>query len=497
MSLAKKIATNTISQIIGKAVSTVLGLLSLALITRQLGPQGFGEYTTIMTFLGFFAVFADFGLTLITVQFISDKNRDEAKVLNNLFALRLVSVVFFMAIAPLIALLFPYSSELRFGMIIALFSFIFPALNQIIVGLLQKRLRMGRDAVAENAGRLALLIGILAVARYGGGLNWILAITTISAGINFLVHYLSSLQFAKIRLAWDFSLWREIIIKSWPLALTVVLNLIYLRADTIILSIFKTSEEVGLYGAPYKMIDVLTTLPFMFAGLILPIISAAWIEKKVDYFKNVLQKSLDFMAITAIPIVVGAQFVSRDLMSLIAGKEFVSSGNILRVLIISVAAIFIGTMFSHAVIAIDKQKKMIAAYVFTSISSLIAYLILVPKFSYYGAAGVTIYSEVMIAIFSALCVRKYSSFRPQLATTAKAVLAAGVMAAWLFISYKGIGDGQLIDNTHPLGLLLTLSVSAIIYAIAIYLFGAVSRDDLRTLFKRQRGGGQAYGQISE
>lgn len=493
MSLGKKIAKNTIAQIIGKAASTLLGLFSLALITRYLGPKGFGDYTTIITFLGFFAVFADFGLTLITVQFISDKKYEEGKVLNNLFALRLVSVIAFMILAPVVSLAFPYSQELRLGMIIALASFIFPALNQVIIGLLQKRLHMGKDAIAENIGRAALLVGIIIVNNKDWGLSGILLVTTISAAINFVAHYIFALKFAVIKLAWDFSLWKEICLKSWPLALTVVLNLIYLRADTIVLSIFKSSEEVGLYGAPYKMIDVLTTLPFMFAGLILPIITAAWLEGRKEYFAKVLQKSLDFMAIAAIPVVIGAQFIATELMFAIAGAEFAQSGIILRLLVVSIAAIFIGTMFSHAVIAIDKQKKMIGAYVFTSISSLIAYLILVPRFSYFGAAAVTIYSEIMIAIFSAYCVLKYSGFKASIKTSIKALLAGFVMALFLYANNHFVW----LDNSKISGLMLSLLISAIIYSLSLYLFGGIKKDDINMLLKKKSDGGQAYGTIYE
>ena len=53
MSLAKKVAQNTLVQIIGKIVSTILGIFSLALMTRYLGQAGFGDYTTINTFLTF------------------------------------------------------------------------------------------------------------------------------------------------------------------------------------------------------------------------------------------------------------------------------------------------------------------------------------------------------------------------------------------------------------------------------------------------------------
>ena len=109
MSLTKKVAHNTIIQIAGKMISTILGLLALAFITRYLGRSGFGEYTTVITFLTFFAGIADLGLTLVTVQMISAKIIDEAKILNNLFGFRLVSIIAILILAPLTVCFFPYS----------------------------------------------------------------------------------------------------------------------------------------------------------------------------------------------------------------------------------------------------------------------------------------------------------------------------------------------------------------------------------------------------
>jgi len=484
MSLAKRVAHNTIIQVIGKTASTVLGLFALALITRYLGPTGYGEYTTVTTFLTFFAVIADLGLTLVTVQMISGHREDENKILNNLFSLRLVSAVILLAAAPLIVLFFPYSQEIKFGVLITTAAFLFPALNQIIVGLFQKRLSMELDAVSEVASRLVLILGILISKNLGMGLTGILWATVASAGANFILHYLFSLKFATIKLDFDRSLWKKILSKSWPLAITIVLNLIYMRADILILSLFRSAEEVGLYGATYKVIDVLTTLPFMFAGLILPILTSAWADDNSIYFKKVLQKSFDVMAIIAIPLIIGAQFLAKPIMVMAAGKDFSESGVILKLLIFAVAAIFLGTMFSHAVIALDKQKKMIGFYVFASLSSLAAYFFLIPKYSYLGAAAVTIYSEAIIALFSAYCVFKYSHFLPNLKTGAKALAAGAVMGGCLYV-FPAYYQSTLG------GLIFIVLLAGLIYILALYLMGGVKSEDLEIIFKKQNKGGSS------
>jgi O-antigen/teichoic acid export membrane protein len=224
----------------------------------------------------------------------------------------------------------------------------------------------------------------------------------------------------------------------------------------------------------------------MFAGLILPIHTVAWLENNPAYFKNILQKSFDVMAILAVPLVIGAGFLAPPVMLFVAGHNFVESGLILQWLIFAVAAIFLGAMFSHAVIALDKQKKMIGFYIFTSVSSLIAYLIFIPRFSYFGAAGVTIYSEVLIAIFSAYCVYKYSRFRPGLITFFKSLLAGALMGALLYFF------APIFENTL-VGLILTIIIASLFYFFCLYFLGGIKPEDLSAIFRRQKKvGGQVY-----
>lgn len=485
MSVAKKIAHNTLIQIVGKIVSTLLGLFSLALITRYLGQTAYGEYTTVTNFLTFFAVIADLGLTLITVQMISGQKDNENKILNNLFSLRLVSALFFIGLAPLIVIFLPYSQAVKLGVLITAAAFVFPALNQVLVGLFQKKLNMDRSALAEVISRVVLVIGVLITEKLQAGLTGILLATVASGAVSFLLHYLFAHKFVRIKCEFDLSLWKVIIKRSWPLALTIVLNLIYLRADTLILSFFRGPEIVGLYGAAYKIIDVLTTLPFMFAGLILPILTAAWLENNHDYFKKVLQKSFDFMAIVAWPLVVGAQLLGKPIMGFVAGDDFVAAGGILQILIFSVAAIFLGTMFSHAVIALDKQKKMIGFYIFTSLSSLLAYLFLIPRYSFVGAASVTIYSEVLIAIFSAYCVFKYSRFFPKLLINFKSLVASAIMGAFIYFLPAHF-------QTRLWSLLLIILFAIFIYFFALYLLKGIRPEELKSIFKKQTKGGGSY-----
>jgi len=459
MSLSARVAQNYIIQIISKVIATALGLVGTAIIARYLGQSGFGEYTVIITFISFFAILADLGLTLVTVQMISRPGADEQRILSNLLGLRLVSAVIFLGLAPIAVLFFPYSAQVKAGILAASLSFFFIALMQVLVGLFQKNLALSKVSIAEVASRIVLVVGIVTVARLDLGLVNIIWTMVLASFVNFIILYFYSREFVLIKLKFEAKIWREILTKTWPLATTIGFNLIYLKADTLILSLIKTEAEVGLYGAAYKIIETLITLPFIFAGIVLPILTATWAKAQAQNnqkrFKEILQKSFDVMAIFALPLMIGTQFLAEPVMILVAGIEFIEAGSILRVLILASGIIFLQVMSAHAIIAFDKQKKIIPAYIFVSLTALAGYLIFIPKYSYFGAAWVTIYSELAIGFASFYLVWKYTKFLPNIKVFLKSMFASLVMGGALYF-------------IKDFNLLASLFLAGTIYAGALY-----------------------------
>jgi O-antigen/teichoic acid export membrane protein len=478
MQLGTKVAYNTIIQVISKVVTTVLGLLAVAAMTRYLGTNGFGEYTTIITFLGFFGVMADLGLTLVTVQMISRPGADEKKILDNLFGLRLLTAIIFLGAAPIAAWFFPYNHDIKLGIVITVFSFFFIAINQIFTAIFQKNLRMDKVSLAECAGRLALIAGTLAAVAGNWGLRGILASIVAGSFVQFVILFLSARKFIRPGLAFDLDLWKQIATKSWPLAVTIFFNLIYLKTDTLILSLIKSQSEVGVYGAAYKVIDILTTIPFLFAGVVLPILAADWAKHSHERFRKIFQKSFDLMIILAVPLVVGTQFFAQPVMVLVAGPQFAAAGAVLKILIFAVGFVFLSSFLAHIVIAVDRQRETILAYVFTAATSVAGYLYFIPRFSYFGAAAVTVYSEAVITFFMVFYVIRYANFFPRLKVFLKALAAALVMAAALYFLPRDFCD----DYRQ---LFAALAGSIAIYFLSLYIFRGISQHDVALLLNQE------------
>ncbi|MFH1412482.1 MAG: flippase [bacterium] len=479
MNLSTKVAYNTIIQVVSKIVSTFLGLIAMAVMTRYLGSAGFGEYTTVITFVSLFAIIADLGLTLVTTQMINRPGVDQDKLLSNLFGFRLVSAVFLVGLAPLAIWFFPYGHDIKMGVLITSIAFFFLALNQIFVSLFQKNLRTERIAIAEVSGRVILVAVVIMARVFDQGLNGMLWAIVYCNFLTFILHYILAKRFAKVRLKFNWPIWREIMGRSWPLLLTIAFNLIYLKADIIFLSLMKTKEEVGIYGASYKVVDVLVTVPFLFAGIMLPILVNRWSNNLKQDFFRILQKMFDLTAIMVIPLMFGGYFLAHNIMLLVAGSEFTASGPILQILLLSVGALFFACVFTHTMISLDKQKKLIIYYLITAVTALPLYLVMIKKWSYFGAAWGTVYSEFLILIFAVILVWHYGKFLPNLKVFAKSLLASGIMAIGLFFASAWIQD----SGWRLLGILI---ISVLFYFSLLYWFKGISKQDLLALTNRKR-----------
>ncbi len=469
MSLTTSIAKNTLLQVIGRFVGTILGLFSVALLTRYLGPPGYGSFTTITGFLQFFGILVDFGLTLTAVQMISEANADAARIMGNIFTFRFISALIFFGAAPLIVLFFPYPPDVKMGVAIGSLAFLGMTMTQVMVGIFQKNLRVEQVALAEVAGRAVLLAGIGLVVYLHAGL--MMTIWALVAGnvVQFLITLAAGRRLIPFKLAFNPPLIRDIIRRSWPIGLSITFNLIYLKGDVVILSLFRGQAEVGLYGAAYKVLDVVTVIPMMFMGLVLPTLVAAWSYDK-EIFKRRLQKAFDFSTLLALPLVGGALVLGRDIMTFVASGEFAGSGTILKVLIIAAGAVFFSALYGHTVIAIGKQRRSIWGYGIDAVLSLIAYLIIVPRFGAIGAAWVTVFSEIFIMFYLATLVARTVGVTQSIRTGAKAFVATVIMMAALY-------------TLPPLHVMVKVIAGVMVYGIAALLLRAVSVETLREFKK--------------
>ncbi len=468
--IAKLIAYNTIISIAARVLGTIIALVSIGFVTRYLGKEFFGEYITIITFVYTFSVFADLGLYSLLVRDISRPGVDEKKIVSDIFSLRVVSLIVAFFVAIIAGYFFPYSTHVKNGIIIGAFSFLFFSSSQVLVGVFQKYLKMRVLAIAELSGRFIHLLLILLFVYLDLGFLWIVVALVSGSFINFLITFFSARKLIPFSFRIDFVSWRKIIKEALPIAFSIVFVLIYFRLDAILLSVMKSPTDVGIYGIAYKVLENIIFIPAVFVGLIMPLLSKYAVHN-IDKFKFIFQKTFDILVLAALPIVAGLILLAKPIILLIGGSEFTGDASlVLQILAFAIGIIFLGSLFGNSIIALGKQKKAAWIYASGAIFNIIANIIVIPKYSYFGAALTTIFTEIIVTLLMLLLIRKSIDFLPSLSVFIKGLSAAILMYVILYY-------------LPGLGLVLSILLGAFIYISLIYTTGAIKKSDILLLVR--------------
>jgi O-antigen/teichoic acid export membrane protein len=472
MSTTRKVAHNTLIQMGGKVISTLLGLIALGMLTRYLGKEQFGWYVTAISFLQFVGILIDFGLTPVTAQMMSEPRFDKKKLLQNLLGFRFTSAVFFLGLTPIVALLFPYPEQVKQAIILLTISFLAVAMNQVLIGYYQEQLLMKVQVIGEVLGRLVLVAGLWFLMAQNQPFLPIMAVVAASSIIYTLVLWAVAGKRTKATFGFDWEIWKAILSKSWPIAISIIFNVVYLRGDVILLSTFFADnlDIVGLYGAAYRAIDVLSQTAMMIMGVILPLLAFAWSRDHKEKFREQYQQAFDAMMAIAVPMTVGVILLAEPIMVLVAGEEFAAAGAPLSILSIAVFGVFFGAVFGHTAVAIDKQKQTMWVYMSNAIISLGAYLYFIPKFGMFGAAWVTVFSELYAGLLLFLVIRHYSKVKLKMFTFLKILLSAVVMAIVVLTLYE----------LHVIALSI---IGAAVYGVMLMATKTVSKETMSDILK--------------
>ncbi len=435
-SLNQKITFNSFIQTFGKGVALFLGILGLSLITRYLGPQKFGEYTIIIAFLQIFALLSDGGLALTAIQMISQPIplEKKEKIFNNVFALKAISSFFFLSLAVICSFFFPYPLTVKIGILLFTLSFFFYGLIQILTVLFQYKLQMQKVVKAEIIGKIIFLLLVIMAIHFRLGLYGILAAGIGGAFLNFSLLWLAGKKIVKIKPDISLPEAKKIIEKTWPIALSVTFNLIYLKADTIILSLYYPPRTVGFYGISYKFFEILLTIPTMFMGLILPLLTKTWSENNQKHFQKIFSAAWQTAFIFALPTAIGLFILAKPLLILIAGKKFAPAAPLLKIISLSVAITFLSSLYGHTIVALNKQKQAIKIYLGGAILSLFTYFLLIPPFGAFGAAWSTAFIETFILIGCFFLIKNFTPSLPSFSFFFKTAAANFALILFLLFS---------------------------------------------------------------
>ena len=452
------------------------------LYVRLLGLEGTGKYAWVVAVYGIFEILSRYGLgTLLNREVAADKNQS-SRYLTNVLALRTFLWGGTLVLMGLTVGAFWFrndigQSEVRaiavFALVILVsnwsdaFSNLFNAFEKmeypsglgIVVALLQAAL-----------GALALLLGWGIV-----GLAWMALVVNL-VQLLWLIRLVRSTLF-KPEWKWDWSLQKEMFATSGPLMINHLLATVFWRMDIWILRPLAGAASAGLYSVALKYVDGLNIVPSTFTLALFPLMSRYARQKGQELLRSYVL-SVRLLLLISLPVAVTITALAFPLISLLGGTRFVAasyevhelpsfacrivgavlgsldcggfsiqggSALALQVIIWSIPVGFVNSVTQYVLIAADQQRYLTKAFVLGVLFNLIGNLLLIPIFSFIGAAVVTILSEVCLLLLFARRVRRHVGavawpdliWRPTISAVAMGAVLYGMSAigvdVWLAI----------------------------------------------------------------
>ena len=187
-----------------------------------------------------------------------------------------------------------------------------------------------------------------------------------------------------------------------PVLRIFVLNLIisiYVNLNVVMLGFMKNNESVGLFTSATKLTQVILSVVTSLGAVLLPRMSNMISNNQMLEFRELSQKSLDFISVITLPIVFGLIILSDFIIPIFCGDTY--SDAILTLQILAPVIILIGVSNVLGIQILYPQGKeniVIFSTILGALVNVILNLWLIPLYSQNGAAVATLFAELVVTI---------------------------------------------------------------------------------------------------
>lgn len=370
------------SEIVGKGAYFVTNIY----LARILQVENFGLFVLAQTIVAYFWLSVDLGINMYGIREIAKGVIDRTEIIGELLAIRIISGVVVFSIFTFIVLFvlnIPSIEKL---------SFIGCGLYLITYALYIDWIFRGVEkfkyiAYGKILSSIVYLSGIFIFIKTSVDVALAAFIYSISflGGAIFLNVIL--IKRLKIKFKFSFSLnkWRIHLKESIYFTLSGVINMSLYSMPVIIIGLLLTNYDIGLFSAPYRIINSLCSVGVLIPMAFYPVFSASINNDINGYYKT---QMLLFVVMT----ILGLFFCLTGLIwgdrfiNILYGSAYNSSVVVFKILVVMLLFSFIRPSFGLPLLSMGYQKWSAFSGLISLMLFLFLSIILIPKYNIVGAA---------------------------------------------------------------------------------------------------------------
>lgn len=477
MEQGKSILKNTLALTLPNFINPLISLGLVMLVSRKLGPSGFGEYSLVLSYGSIFMTAGSLGLSSLIVREVAKAPDSVHEWMTNGLLFGGLASLLAMALMNGVMHVVGYAPVVLTGALVFSFCLVPSTGVRYLEGVFRAYAKSEFYALIfflENVFRVLLGAGLVLA---GFGVVGLISSVTLAKFAG-LVMFLFAYKKVLGTFSWKINpaIWKQLFRHSPVFASIAIASTIHLSIDTIMLSAFKDSSAVGIYSAADGLLGLCKTLPIAFASTMLTFFSREHSEG-FEALKALVERSVKYLLLAVLPMVVGGVILADQLIGLVYGGDFTRAGLVLQFHLVSLIPFSLVFIFANLLISTNHQKVDLHINLVAMVVNIALNALLIPFFSELGAVAATL---VTICVFNQLQLTfcKKNLFDIKLLPLLPRVAAATVLM------------GALTWVLRDLNVFVNITLSAAGYAGALLLLRALSPEEmdfLKALIKRRRG----------
>ena len=390
--------------------------LFIFIVARLYGPKEQGAFTLCFTVLQLFAIFSQMGLdNRLTRIIAAHKDQADSAIIKTtyiqslrltLFASSIWAIATFFS-APFIAGTIFSKPEITDELQQTCMAFV----PFVIIGLNSAGYRGFKNMTGFLIFKTIqpLLSAILLLVLFYMKSNWgvVHAYTYATLG-TCLISIITWFRFSKMNeSAYQPTLsWNQMLGESMPMMLTGSMFFILGWTDNIILGIFRTSEEVGMYDAAFKLSTLSAIVLLAINAIQAPVFSDLYQKKEMGRLQQIIIKSNRLLFFTSLPLTLLLCIFPETILGFL-GEGF--KGAWIALILLAIGN-FINSITGSIGILLQMsghQKQYNKIITTTAIGSIVLNFILIPKVGILGAAISSSAAKIIQNLLSVVYAKKH------------------------------------------------------------------------------------------
>ena len=370
-----------------------LGVVISVWVARYLGPREFGVLSYALAFSGIFATVAGLGLESVVVRDLVRQRENAPELLGTSMALLGAGALVAYGFCIAVGLAFHSANDPVVSLILVTALMIFCRPSDIVSFFMAATLQSRYVVWIQNSVFAVLVlarVSLIGLAASVAAFAWAATIEAVLAALFLLLVFnLRALPLNRLRFSFPES--RRLIAESWPLFLSGLSIMIYMRIDQIMLGQMVGSESVGLYSAVIRISEVWYFIPQAIISSLFPAILRLKMADGERY-REKLQGIFSILTLMSLVISILVASFSSTIVDLLYGQKYDGAASILAVHIWASVFVFQGLATSQWYIAENMLKASLYRTTSGAVVNVVMNLFLLPKYGALGAAYATVIS---------------------------------------------------------------------------------------------------------